>query len=379
MDLCGLMHEIKVKPWDQTQFLNAREEWSDLLARSNSDKLFMSWEWLSSWWDIFSDTDCMQLRLLVAYDSRDTLLGIAPLYLMNATEKKFVKTKRLQFMGNCWRGQATMRTELLDFITDKDYSVQVVTAFYEYINRLPDWDEFILSDLDKNSETYRVLMSKKILDHAYYRLAEENKSYYLVLENNFEEFCRNLGKNTRLKLFNRRKLLKNTGKVVFEEFNDGDLSSYFELLNSLHIMRWGTAIFEGKQLAFNQKIAELMSARNALHFSVLKLDNEPISIQYNFVVDKHEYNIQAGFNENFHKKISLGYLHFGYAIESAFKRGVTIYDFLVGEGKNTQYKEKLTRTTLQTVSMQIIRNRWAKFLYYFYDVYCKWVLKRDMQ
>lgn len=361
------MDNFNIHLWDEEQFRNSREEWTKLLEHSASDKLFMSWEWLFTWWDVFSETETMQLKLIVAYDFNGKLVGIAPLYTSIVYTKKFFKTRRLQFIGNCWRGQKTMRTELQDFITDSSCALEVILAIYRYINNSPDWDELVLSDLDISSDTYRLLLNRKILKHAYYRYAEKFNSYYLGLKGEFSDYCVSLGKNTRLKLLNRRKVLESMGEVEFSDVADKDLSSTFELLNSLHAQRWGMPVFEGERLRFNLAVARLMSQKKALRFSVITLNSKPVSIQYNYVVDKREYNIQAGFDEKFHRKISLGYLHFGYEIEAAYKRGIQEYDFLAGEGKNTQYKERLTDTNKTIVSMQIVRNRLLRALYSVYD------------
>ena len=167
------MDNIEILLWDENQLKNSHKEWSNLLGRSDADKLFMSWEWMSTWWSIFAERDdAMQLKLIIAVNSIGELIGIAPLYLTTRITKKYVKTRQLQFLGNCWRGQATMRTELQGFIVDKAHSKQVIKAIYLYINSLTDWDELILSDLDKNSETYSVLNSEKLLNNTYYRHAE---------------------------------------------------------------------------------------------------------------------------------------------------------------------------------------------------------------
>jgi len=363
------MKDIKIRLWDEQKFTSSQKEWTELLERSHSDKLFMSWEWLSTWWDVFSEPDTMQLRLFVALDSAGALIGIAPLYLTTVSTKKIHNTKRLQFIGNSWRGPSTMRTELQDFIVDKSCSREVIAAFYYHLNSLSEWDELVLADLNKNSKTYHILESGKILKNSYYRYAEEFDSYHLNIAGDFSDFCSSLGKNTRLKLLNRRKLLETIGVVEFSEVKGGDLSSSFDLLNSLHVKRWGKPIFEGKRLHFNRTVAQRMALKDALQFSIITVDDKPVSIQYNYILDKHEYNIQAGFDEKFHKKISLGYLHFGYEIESAFKKNIDVYDFLAGEGKNTQYKERLTGSTESMVSLQIIRNKVLQVLYRSYDFF----------
>lgn len=361
------MGNIHVQQWKTEKFLSSRNEWNELLKRSKSDQLFLSWEWQSSWWKIFSDSKNMELRLYVATADDGTLLGIAPLYSTTVATKKVLKIKRLQFIGNCWRGKSTMPTELLDFIADETLASDVIRALYLHISSLKYWDEFIIPFLNTQSKTYQLLLNENLLDNCHLRHAEKYNSYYLRLQGNFQDHTKNLGKNTRLKFFNRRKLFDSLGDTSFERMLVDDIDGKFNLLNSLHGIRWNKPIFEGKRLEFNTTVARLLGERNCLNFSVLSLNNQPVSIQYNFIIDKHNYNIQAGFDESFHKKISLGYLHFGYEIEASFDQQYTTYDFLAGEGKNTQYKERLTNDYLQMVDLQIVRKPALKILYKLYN------------
>ncbi len=363
------MEQITIQNWSENQFKNSRHAWNLLLERSNSDPLFMSWEWQHTWWYIFSEPEKMQLQLLAAIDNKGNLVGLAPLYLSTAKSKKIIITRRLQFIGNCWRGKATMRTELLDFITDKSLSNDVIKAFYNHINTLSIWDELILTDLRKDSKTYQLLKKEKLIPKCYYRIAEEYKSFFVETTGSFDSYIKNLGKNTRLRLFNRRKILEKLGDIHFNPKQNSDIESQFGLLNHLHKKRWGKPIFREKRLLFNTTLAQLMAQRDAVCFSVLSIDDKPVSIQYNYLLDSHKYNIQAGFDENIHKKIALGYLHFGYEIEHACTSHITSYDMLAGDGKNTPYKERLTQSSINIVDIQIIRSRRVKYLYKLYDYF----------
>ena len=134
------MEDIRVQQWDEEKFFSSRNEWNDLIDRSSADPLFLSWEWQSSWWHFFSD-EKMKLRLYVATTSDGQLVGIAPLYSTNLTFKNIIKTTRLQFIGNCWRGKSTMPSELLDFIVDSSKSKNVIQAICTHIYSLKYWDE----------------------------------------------------------------------------------------------------------------------------------------------------------------------------------------------------------------------------------------------
>lgn len=361
------MQNIHIQQWDEETFLRSRNEWNKLLEQSGANQLFLSWEWQSSWWKIFSETNKMELRLYVATTDDGMLVGIAPLYLTTVSIKSFLKSKRLQFIGNCWREKSTMPTELLGFIADKTLVSDVIRALYAHISSLKSWDEFIIPFLDTQSETYQLLLNENLLAGCYLRSAEKYNSYYLKLQGEFQDYTKGLGKNTRLKFINRRKIFDGLGDISFDRMLAGDIDGKFNLLNSLHGLRWNKPVFEGKRLEFNTLVARLLAERDCLNFSVLSLNNQPVSIQYNFIVDKHNYNIQAGFDESFHKKISLGYLHFGYEIEASFNQQYTMYDFLAGEGKNIQYKERLTNDYLQMIDLQVVRKPALKILYKFYD------------
>lgn len=360
------MSKITISQWDEIKFSSSRREWNELLANSNADQLFLSWEWQHTWWQIFAMPNQMQLRLLVATDEKNNLVGIAPLYLSTIATAKFIKVRRLQFIGNCWRTRDTMRTEFLDFISAKDKSAEIIRAMFTYIKNSNEWDEFVLVNLRTDSETYRILTNESALPACYVREAEKYPSYFLNTDSDFNGYLNSLGKNTRLRIFNRRKILESLGQITFR-IDHQNIDHNFELLNRLHSLRWGYPAFLNQRLEFNKSVANLLANRNGLCFSILSISNKPVSIQYNYELVNHIYNIQAGFDQSIHSKIAPGYLHFGYALEQAFNSKTTCYDFLAGEGKNTPYKETLTKTQLDIVDMQVIRKKLLKSLYLTYD------------
>lgn len=359
------MKNILVSQWNKTQFFSSKQQWNELLAQSNADALFLSWEWMSCWWQSFSDNN-MSLCIIVAYDQDNRLMGIAPLYL-STVKYKFLHSQRLQFIGNCWRGKSTMPTELLSFITLSESDDAVTQAFFDYIDNSLKWDELVIPYLDTGCSTYLKSKDSPLLKY-YHRIAEQYKSYYANTNGNFDDYLKGLGKNTRLKLYNRRKNLAKLGKITFEQYRE-NTSDNFSLLNELHAIRWDKAVFNDQRLEFNTCVAKLMKKRQALNFSVLYLDDRPISIQYNYIFNKHTYNIQAGFDPDVHPKIAPGYLHFGYEIEACFNGDNSTYDFLAGEGKNTQYKSSLTEDSLDMVDLQILRAPLLKWIFKLHDLY----------
>lgn len=362
------MTKLTIHEWDESDFTSSREAWTELLTKANCDQLFLSWEWLHSWWSIFGKRKHNQLKIITVLDENANLIGIAPLFLTKTVTKKIIVSRKLQFIGNYWRGIETMPTELLEFITSPSNKTLIIRAIFEYISNLSSWDELILSGLPTESETFNCLKQHELFQHNYVRKIETITSYSIPLDKNFEQYTEDLGRNTRLKLFNRRNRIKRLGEFKFNTNITQDPRNSFYILNELHKKRWGKYVFEDQRLEFNLEITSLFSSKNRAYFSTLSLDNKVFSIQYNININSHIYNIQAGFEEKLYKKVAPGYLHFGYEIEEAYNKKHKCYDLLAGEGKNINYKQHLTSTTIQTGTIQLIRKPLLlKLLYKLYD------------
>lgn len=61
-----------------SEFLALRDEWSELLRASDSDSLFLTWEWLYTWWRHLAED--RQLSILLVRRSGQ-LIGLAPFCL----------------------------------------------------------------------------------------------------------------------------------------------------------------------------------------------------------------------------------------------------------------------------------------------------------
>lgn len=358
---------LTIRRWSYQDFNNSQEAWNNLVNQSKVDRLFLSWEWMHTWWQVFSD-DSSELMIYGVYDESHCLVGIAPLFAKTVFSKKIVKTRRLQFIGSDWYNNTVMRTELLEFIAIPQLSQQVINALFDEINKDSQLNEYIFNDLKVGSDTYQQLIKHPLFSNHYVRPIHTVKSYYLNTKNSFEDYLKKLGKNTRLRIFNRRKNLEQLGEVCFQKHSSPDIENYLEQLNDFHINRWGKKAFDNKKYCFNKELALLLNHKNQLVFSSISLNNEIVSVQYNYNIAGHKYNIQAGFRTDIHKKIALGYLHFGYEIEAACDdASINIYDFLAGEGKNTDYKPHLTENYIELTSVQIIKGKSAQIFYRIYD------------
>lgn len=341
-------------------FYSSKAQWEKLLSQSQANKLFLSWQWQHSWWQTWGEKLELKLMILQAYDGAE-LVGLAPLYLEHAKLKGIYPLKRMQFIGNAWGKVATVRTEYLEFIANENMEETVCEAFIQHISELGDWDEFVLCDVPKTSATFKHI---KQCNKKYQWYLPESITEFGVKINtlgDFEQYISLIGRNTRLKLYNRRKYLQGLKDVEIKTASEHEVDEYLSILNHFHDQRWSKPCFRDPALSFHHTLIKCLNGDQKYELSCISVDSKPVSLIYNLSANDTCYNIQAGYIENYDKKLSLGTLHLGYSIEQAFNDNmVTGFDLLIGSGKNEFYKNRYKGDLVEFETLRIVRNNAIK-------------------
>ena len=360
---------LTIRRWTEYEFLNSKEEWQELLENNSSDKLFLSWYWMYYWWEIWGkNSSSNNIYVLAAYDG-NILVGIAPLYLSRVRMFKGLHSiSRLQFLGTNFRVGGDIRAEYLEFIAMDEIKPDVNKALFDYIYKDNSWDELILSDLIVDSETYKENTRCINSYNCYRRKLQTECTYVVDCSIPFEEYLAGLGKNTRLKLYNRRKQLEKHGIITIGRIKMEDIEKFIETLNNLHEKRWSKLCFNSEQASFFSKMLVSFNTDKTTYCSELKVNNSILATMANLKVEDKIYNIQVGFIEDFDKKISLGTLHLGYVLENVFKeKSLDTFDLLAGSGKKSNFKQRLSKSHTVLETSQNIKNSILKLLYSIYD------------
>src|SRR5262245_12796700 len=90
---------MNIRVIEDQEFLALRAEWNDLLSRSSSDTIFLTWEWLSSWWESYAGAGDV-LQIIVVRDRTSELIGILPLYRRIQRWMPLRPIKTLRFIGD---------------------------------------------------------------------------------------------------------------------------------------------------------------------------------------------------------------------------------------------------------------------------------------
>jgi hypothetical protein len=357
-----------IRTLGEDEFLAAAHEWDDLVARSDIDPLFMGWVWQSLWWKVWGKRRGYSLYLLAAYTEGNQLAGLAPFYSTTVKLHPLYQFTQLQFIGSSWNSGETVRSEYLDFIVDKHYASEVRKLFLDYLDKDKSWDQLILADMNRNCQTRKMLAQRVCIRDSYTRVVQNDAGISIDVSGSFPEYISAMGSNTRYSAFNQRKFLDRHGTVRLDYADASTSDSYLDRLNELHALRWGKPCFPPLSLQFHKQLARGLGNTGNLSLSMITVADKPVSVLYDIRMGTREYNIQAGFNTNFDRKLSPGFLHLGYAIESAFADPrITVFDLLAGAGKNTFYKAHFGSLESGFITLQINRAGYIRFLYKLYD------------
>ncbi|WP_320821920.1 GNAT family N-acetyltransferase [Reinekea sp.] len=225
--------------------------------------------------------------------------------------------------------------------------------------------ELLLPDVVLSSEHYATIQRFATVHKLTALLRNESIAYAVDSHNQaFANYLSALGANTRLKLFNRRQRLAKMGAIRLVNLWP-DSTAFVEQINAFHQIRWGRPCFKGVNRSFvEQLMIQLVADGHKVDLSALMVDDEVVSVLLDLTVDHRTYNLQGGFLEDRFKGISLGTLHLGYQIEKAFDdQAVEVYDFMGGDGKNTNYKVKLATMSTKLVDLTLIKSRWLALFY----------------
>lgn len=362
--------QFVVETLSPAQFEVMEAEWEELLRSSDNANLFTSWRWMHQWWKTFAKPYRFELFLLSCRKG-EKVVGLAPLYLRRY--KRFGReVRQLQILGCSWGGPKTFRSEYLDFIVDRAFQRSARVLLLEYIFSRQEWDELVLGDIPHESLTTRLIEEIYSSRGVYARLAHSDFSVIIPTDLEKRDYLKRLSSNTRRSAFNMFAQLQKMYNCSAKNYTDPQQFNFsvINVLNKLHIPRWGRPCFQGLTRQFHEAIIKEFSSGNQLLVSTIEdPNNRQISLAYNLIYDDRVYNIQLGFRSSQRlSRYSLGLIQLGQSILYAISQdNIRQFDLLAGFGKQEYYKSRFGGEHYHLQTMQYLRTRWLVLLYKLYD------------
>jgi CelD/BcsL family acetyltransferase involved in cellulose biosynthesis len=357
---------LTLRRWSVADWLGSEEAWGRLLARSNADALFLSWDWLTLWWQCFARALSAVAEILAFYRG-DELVGVVPLYRRRVMRRGVLPAISVQLIGVSWRDPGSLISEYLDIVASAAETDTVRRACARALLEEGDWTEWVIGFTAAGRQWCDAFAGLELARHRYMRDLDPLVSYQADLSCGFSGYLRSLGQSTRRSVWNLRGRLARLGKVTFERLSPAEIDSGFGDLNRLHQLRWQRPAFAGAGLEFHRALARRLAHRGELVISRLSVDGAAVSVLYDIRKGARQYNLSLAFDPSFGGKLSLGLLHLGYAMEAAAEGRVSTYDFLAGSGQRSDYKRHLSQARRNLSSVQVLRGYLLPSLYRWHD------------
>ncbi len=320
------------------QLLELKNEWNELLEYSSCDSIFMTWEWVSTWWDCFHENNALWM-IICRQEDTNQLLGIAPLIIKD-TLNLGLQEKTLSFIGN---GDAA--PDHLDFIIHKDFEMSISHLFTDKIwSSRTHWQKISLDGMMSGSNTLLQLLEQT---NGQMQISK-NICPYLTLPDDWATLKQSYGKSMRYNLgrFERRLEKDYPSMINFKKITEKEeVEEFITILVELHTASQQRKDNEGlftnqKMIEFHTKLATIFLEAGFLRSYTLNVGKTSIAalhcFQYNGTVSFY----QSGFDQ-FWQRYSPGTQIMAHAIQQAILEKNIIFDFLRGE---EDYKFKWTES-----------------------------------
>jgi CelD/BcsL family acetyltransferase involved in cellulose biosynthesis len=340
---------IKIKEVSSAKdFANLNYDWNELLKKSKSDNIFLTHQWVSTWWKYFGKG--RELKIIVAEENSE-LIGIAPFML-----EKFYFLKQISFIG-------VPHSDYHDFILLSGKERMTLEAILKYLYSCLDWDIMKLWEIQQDSITLKILDENLLYPNRKFARCICPK---LKLPENWKDLLNMLSPKMRHNLRYYRNRFEKEFKVCYEDIENRELlEENISLLFQLHQKRWTEngsrgAFADSLTKNFYRDISYQFFDKDWLRLRVLKANDHPVSICYNFKYNEKFYYYQSGRDPNW-SKYSVGDLLLADTIRYAIQNGYNEFDFLRGE---ENYKKHWNTKNNYNFRIELVNHRFSSKIKY---------------
>jgi CelD/BcsL family acetyltransferase involved in cellulose biosynthesis len=308
--------------------------WNELLQHSAANTITLTWEWMTTWWEVFSEG--RELFVLVVRD-REQVIAIAPLLKRTVQHYGLLPSRRLEFLASGEEEADEICSEYLDLIIKRGREREAIEAMMRYLRELErEWDEMVMTDVRVESESLPHLERVCEASGTKLNIVRRQESLYLPLPDSWESYLAGLSHSFRKKIRRYRRMAEASGAEVKVIESEEGFEEGFEMLVRLHQARWEgrgePGVFSSEKFTrFHKLVAPRLLRKGWAKLLILSVSGEPVAALYNFTYGNKVYFYQAGFSQANGRIPSPGALLHSYAIEQAISQGCVEYDFLKGE------------------------------------------------
>lgn len=321
---------IRIEPiTDDAGFRSLESCWNRLLHESNSNTIFLTWEWLYTW---FKHLRGNRRLYILRFSSGEETIGVAPLVIRSAAIDTLMGVRVAEFLG-----ARTAGADYLDLIIRRDCESRAIAAVGHFVRTTPMVLKFSHVKHGEGVASGWSIHMKRLGWRGF--AAQSDVCPFIRLHGHtWQSYMAGLGSEHRYTLGRKLRKLSRKFQVKFERVDsEPQRSEALGLLISLHNGRWKqrSCTFNTPALvSFHNEFTQLALARGWLRLYVLRLNGEPVAVLYGLHYDDVFSFYQCGFDPAY-GDYSVGTITMAFAIETAIGEGAREYDLLHGD---EQYK-----------------------------------------
>jgi len=329
-----------------------REDWNRLMEAAPRPNIFLSWEWLTSWWTHFRDAS-QELRVLTIRDAAGDLMGVGPFCVERVPGPWSFRV--LKFLGT-----KLVSSDYLDLLAAPGREREVAAAVLRFLREQRGvWDLAELSDLLPESLGLDALAPEARATGCATGVLKGEWCPYLPLAATKEEYFDSLGRSKRSRLKRARKAVEGVGCVITLADTPETLRPALEELYELHGKRWAARGLSGnlhdpRIRAFHHELAGTLGARGRMRIYTLRHQGKAVACDYVLHEGKTVYFYQTAYDvDPAWEEYKPGYTLLAHSIEDSVDRGAREFDFLRGR---EEYKERWTDQARETWRLTLVPN-----------------------
>ena len=307
-------------------FRELREEWTLLLARSDADCLFLTWEWLHTWWTHLAAD---RRLFIVAVRSGGELIAVAPLALTAGRRAGLAPLSSLTFLGT-----GSVGSDYLDVIVAQGREAEAYDGLARGLGAQP----FALQLAQLHRGTSATVGLARRLARRGWQCTERpaDRCPFIALQGvSWGSYLASLDGHHRSNWKRRRANLDKAFAMRFERVEtDGERAAALGAFFALHSQRWegrggSTAFYSASLREFHEAWTRVALDRGWLRFFLMRLDGRPVGAIYGFRYRGTFGFYQTGFDPAYARH-GIGQVMIGLSIKSAIEEGADEYDLLHG-------------------------------------------------
>jgi CelD/BcsL family acetyltransferase involved in cellulose biosynthesis len=316
---------LRIVELDFSEFLAIRGQWNEAVQKSADNNIFLTWEWISTWWRHFGGHHQF---VVVAVMDNGAIGAAAPLML---TRYPFpgLRLSKAGLIGSYIEGAVT---DYHCFLLTRERS-EHLKAIVDYL--APRVYRFEFDGIPESSKTANVLRAVQAREPMFEE-EEEEECQHVSLPETWDKYLSALHKNFRGNLLRVERNLRRDYQVEFRRCEgigdiDREMQTFFDLHQQRLSAREESGVFSDRRVReFHLDLASVLASRGWLNLTFLMLDGECAAASYGFEYAGRLYWYLSGFASQY-AKYSVGSVMIMQLLRNAIDQGLSEFDFLTGD------------------------------------------------